>query len=144
MKSLFLAVAVSFIATSALADPIEDRKAIMKERADVMQVLVPIAQGKQPFDAAVVMEQLEKLNANAQSVDVQALWPEGSDTGDTRSLPKIWEDMEGFTAAHEKFKADTAAAVEANPQDLEAFRAVMGTVGGNCGSCHEAYRRADS
>ena len=70
MKSLFIAAAVSLLATSAIADPIEDRKALMKERGGVMQVLVPIAQGKQPFDAAVVMEQLEKLNANAQSVDV--------------------------------------------------------------------------
>lgn len=139
-----VAAAASLLVTSAVADPIEDRKALMKERGGIMQILGPIAQAKQPFDAAVVMEALEKLNANAQRADVAALWPEGSDQGDTRSLPKIWEDMAGFQAATDKFKADTAAAVEANPQDLAAFQAVFGPVASNCGSCHEAYRRPEN
>ena len=69
-----------------------------------------------------------------------ALWPEGSNTGDTESSPKVWEDMAGFQAANDKFAADTAAAVAAAPQDLAAFQAVFGPVASNCGSCHEAYR----
>jgi len=136
----FAASAAVLVVTAASADPIEDRKNIMKERGAQMRVLAPIAQGQQPFDAAAVMTALEALNANAMATDVEALWPAGSDTGDTKSAPKIWEDMAGFQAAMEKYKADVAAAVAANPQDLPAFQAVFGPVASNCGSCHQAFR----
>lgn len=145
MRLLALAAsAAALVVTAASADPIEDRQNIMKERGAQMRVLAPIAQGKQPFDAAAVMEALEKLNANAMATDVDALWPAGSDTGDTESSPKIWEDMAGFKAAMDKFKADAAAAAAANPQDLAAFQAMFGPLAGNCGSCHETYRLRSS
>lgn len=141
MKLPALAAAVlSLTVTAALADAIEDRQALMKERGPLMKVLAPIAQGQQPFDAAAVQDALQKLHENAQKVDVAALWPAGSETGDTKSAPKIWEDMAGFTAANDKFKADVQAAVDANPQDLAAFQSVFGPVASNCGSCHETYR----
>lgn len=141
MKLVAYAVAaVSLLVTGASADPIADRKALMKERGGIMRTLGPIAQGQQPFDAATVLAALEQLNANAAKTDVEALWPAGSETGDTKSSPKIWSDMAGFKAATDKFTADTAAAVAAKPQDLAAFQAVFGPVAGNCGACHEAYR----
>ena len=136
----FTFLSLSIMATGAFADPISDRKANMRERGGVLRVLAPIAQGQQPFDAAVVMDALEKLNANAQAVDVAAFYPEGSNAGDTKASPKIWEDMAGFQAANDKFAADVAAAVEANPADLGAFQAVFGPVAANCGACHGAYR----
>ncbi|MEO3387869.1 cytochrome c [Mesorhizobium sp. CAU 1741] len=137
-----VATAISLSAVAASADPIEDRQALMKERGAVMRILGPIAQGREPFEADKVLEALEELNANAQATtDVDALWPEGSDSGgDNDSAPAVWEDREGFVAATNKYAADAAAAAEAAPQDLEAFRAVFGPVASNCGSCHEAYR----
>lgn len=143
MKILTIAsaIAVGLAATSSFADPLEDRKNLMKERGAQMRILGPIAQGQQPFDADAVMAALEVLNTNAQaSTDIEALWPAGSEGGDTKSAPAIWQDREGFQAASDKYAADVAAAVEANPQDLEAFQAVFGPVAGNCGSCHEGYR----
>ena len=137
---LLAASALTLTATGAFADPISDRKEIMKERGALMRILGPIAQGQQPFDAATVMDALQKLNDNAARVDVSVLWAPGTDTGDTKSSPKIWEDMAGFQAAVDKFTADTEAAVAANPQDLASFQAVFGPVAGNCGACHEAYR----
>ena len=131
-------IVTSFIATAG-ADPIADRKANMKARGQQMQVLAPIAQGKNPFDAAAVQAALEKLNELGQ-VDVDALWPAGSDQGDTKSSPKIWQDMAGFKAAHQKYADDTAAAVAAKPADLAAFQAVFGPVAGNCGACHQNWR----
>lgn len=137
----YAAVALTAMSVAAAADALEDRQNLMKERGSLMRILAPIAQEKQPFDAATVLDALEKMNANAQATtDVAALWPEGSDTGDTESSPKVWEDMAGFQAANDKFAADTAAAVAAAPQDLAAFQAVFGPVASNCGSCHEAYR----
>ncbi|MBO6719117.1 MAG: cytochrome c [Rhizobiaceae bacterium] len=137
----FFAIAASVLmlgATVASADPIEDRQAVMKARGAQLRVLVPIAQEKQPFDAAAVMEALEVLAANAAATDIDVLWAPGTEGG--KSSPKIWEDRAGFQAATDKFAADTAAAVEANPQDLASFQAAFGTVASNCGSCHEGYR----
>lgn len=144
MRMLAIAASAAMIATSfasiAGADPIADRKQNMRDRAAQMRVLGPIAQGQQPFDATAVHAALDALNTAAQATDVAALWPAGSETGDTKSSPKIWEDMAGFTAAMDKFKADAAAAAAAKPADLAAFQAVFGPVAGNCGSCHQAYR----
>jgi cytochrome c556 len=138
--ALVAASALSLMVTGAFADAITDRKDLMKERGAQMRILGPIAQGQQPFDAAVVMDALQKLNENAEATDVSVLWAPGTETGDTKSSPKIWEDMAGYQAATDKYTADTAAAVAANPQDLAAFQAVFGPVAGNCGACHEAYR----
>ena len=142
MKLLTLAAAaLSFMVAGAAADPIEQRKENMKERRDALRVLGPIAQGQAEFDAAAVMAALEKLDANAKAAaDVEALWPQGSDSGDTKAAPAIWANFEGFKAENEKYAAAVAAAVAAAPQDLAAFRAAFGPVGAGCGSCHETYR----
>lgn len=142
MRILACLAALSFSVSGVAADPIADRQALMKERGDLMRVLVPIMREQQPFDAATVLDTLEKMNANAQAAtDVDALWPEGSETGgDTESAPSIWEDREGFVAATNKYAADAQAAAEAAPQDLDAFRGAFAPVAANCGTCHEAYR----
>lgn len=142
MKKLLLAVAaLAVIAGSAYADPIADRRAIMKERGGIVGgQLAPIAKGEKPFDAAAVMTALQALDANAKKFDVEALFPAGSDQGDTKASPKIWEDMAGFKAAADKYAADVAAAVAANPQDAAAFQPLFGAIASNCGACHQAYR----
>jgi len=141
MKLLILFGAAALLVTSAAsADPITDRQNLMKERGAQMRVLAPVAQGKAPFDAAAVLDALEKLGANAQATDVDALWPAGSESGDTKSAPAIWSDMEGFKAAEKKFEDDVAAALAAKPADLAAFQAVFGPVAANCGACHQKYR----
>lgn len=135
------ATALSLTVAGAFADPIEDRKENMKERASLMRILGPIAQGQQDFDAATVLDALIKLNENAQAAtDVATLWAPGTESGDTKSAPRIWEDLEGYQAASDKYAADTAAALAANPQDLDSFRAAFGPVAANCGACHEPYR----
>lgn len=142
MKSLLLAVsALAILAGSASADPIADRKAIMKERGGLaFGQLAPVAKGEKPFDAAAVMTVLQGLEANHKKFDVDALFPAGSETGDTKASPKIWEDMAGFKAAHEAYGAAVAAAIAANPQDLDAFKPLFGAIGQGCGSCHSGYR----
>ena len=137
----YAAAATSLMIAGAAADPIEDRKANMKERGALMRVLAPIAQGQQPFDAATVLDALEQMNTVAQAAtDIDALWPQGSDSGDTKAAEAIWTDRAGFEAANGKFATDVAAALEAAPQDLASFQAVFGPVAANCGSCHEVYR----
>lgn len=142
MRKLILAIsALAIVTSAAFADPIADRQALMKANGKAMGALVPITKGEKPFDAAVVLEALKTLNDDAQNLDVAVLFPAGSDTGgDTTASPKIWEDMAGFQAKVDKFKADAAAALAAPPQDANALGAAVGMLGQNCGGCHEMFR----
>ena len=135
------AAALAVTIAGAAADPLEQRKENMKERGGIMRILGPIAQGKADFDAAAVNDALARLEANAQAAaDVDALWPEGSDSGDTKASPAIWADFDAFKAENAKYGEAVKAAVTAAPQDLAAFQAAFGPVGASCGSCHEHYR----
>ena len=125
-------------ATPVLADVIEERQALMKRNAETMKILAPMAKGEAPFDQQAALEAFQThLEVAEQLPD---LFPEGSGEGDTRASPRIWEDMEGFLAQIEDFREDAAAAVEANPADLESFQTTFASVSENCGSCHETYR----
>jgi cytochrome c556 len=141
MRKLLLAIsALALAGSAASADPIADRQAIMKSNGKAAGALAPIVKGEKPFDAAVVLAALTTLNENAQKIDVAALFPPGSDKGKTAASPKIWEDMAGFQAKVDKFKADTAAAVAAPAKDLDALKVQFGMLGKNCGGCHETFR----
>lgn len=138
----YAAAALSVMIVGAAADPLTERKDLMKERGAQMRVLGPIAQGQQPFDAGTVMAALEVLAQNAaKASDLDTYWPDGSEGGDTRSLPSIWSDRAGYQAASDKYRTDVDAAVAANPQDLASFQAVFGPMSGNCGTCHQTYRK---
>jgi len=141
MQKLLLAFSLLALTVSAAsADPIADRKALMKANGKAVGQLAAIAKGEQPFDAATVLAALETLNGDAQKLDVATLFPAGSDTGDTTASPKIWEDPAHFQADVDKFRAATAAAVAAPPSDVDGVKAALGAIGPNCASCHETFR----
>ena len=142
MKKLIFGISAVVLATTtaAFADVISDRQAVMKENGKHVGVLVKMVQGEADFDAAAVLAALTALNDNVQAIDIAASFPAGSDQGDTTASPKIWEDMAGFQAEMDKFKAVTAAAVAAPAQDIEALKPQLGAIGQTCSSCHETYR----
>lgn len=140
MKSIVLCASIlALSASTALAEPIADRKAQMKARGALVGELAPIARGQQPYDAAKVMATLEQMSKNAET-DVSVLWPTGSEAGDHTSAPKVWEDPSAFKAAVDKYQSDVDAAVAAKPQDIDAFRPLFGAITSNCGACHEDFR----
>jgi cytochrome c556 len=141
MRKLVLAISVLALAgTAAFADPLADRKALMKANGKAAGALASIVKGEKPFDAAEVMSTLQTLNENAQKIDVSALFPAGTDKGDTTASPKIWQDMSDFQAKMDKFKTDVSAAAANPPQDIDALKSTLGTVGQNCSGCHETFR----
>ena len=141
MRKLVIAISMlSLAASAAFADPILDRQALMKERGKLVGGLAKIAKGEADFDAAAVLTALQALQVNAEKFDADALFPAGSDKGDTTASPKIWEDMAGFKAAEDKYLADVKAAAAAAPADVDALKAQVNTIGGDCGTCHQTYR----
>jgi cytochrome c556 len=141
MRKLVVAISMLALAVSAaFADPILDRQALMKERGKIAGGISKVVKGEEPFDAAAVLTQLQALQANAEKIDIDALFPAGSDTGDTTASPKIWEDMAGFKAANDKYIADIKAATAAAPADVDTLKTQFGTIASNCGTCHQTYR----
>jgi cytochrome c556 len=141
MKACLLALSViAFSWTPALADPITDRQQAMKRISGHVRDLSPYAQGEKTFDAADVMTRLEALQAEVAAYDVAVLFPDGSDSGDTKASSKIFQDRAGFQAAVDAFAADIAAAAAAGPQDAAAFAPLFGEVAANCRSCHGEWR----
>ncbi|MEI9425059.1 cytochrome c [Mesorhizobium sp. Cs1299R1N1] len=141
MRKLVIAISMLALAASAaFADPVLGRQALMKERGKIVGGLSKVVKGEEPFDAAAVLTQLQALQANAEKFDVEALFPKGSDTGDTTAAPKIWEDMAGFKTAEDKYLADVKASVAAAPADVDALKTQIGTIGSDCGTCHQGYR----
>ncbi len=141
MRKLILAISTVALAVSAAyADPIADRKAIMKERGGLVGGLSKMAKGETAFDAAAVKTALEGLKANEAKFDIDALFPAGSDTGDTKAAPKIWEDMNGFKEANQKMSDAIDAAAAAPATDAAGLGAQIQSIGGACGGCHQNYR----
>mgnify|MGYP003483857355 CR=1 FL=1 len=142
MKKFAFALSLAAIAaTVSFAGPMEDREVVMKGMGKLVYgALPPIVKGEKPFDAAEANAVFAEVNKIAMTIDIAALFPEGSNTGESTASSKIWEDMAGFTAAMDKFKAEAAAAVAANPQDFEAFKTQFGALVGSCNACHETFR----
>jgi cytochrome c556 len=74
---------------------------------------------------------------------VPGLFPEGSNTGETKALPAIWSDWAGFQGKADAY-ATAAAKLGAAAQagDKPGFAAALGEVGASCGGCHDSYKKS--
>ena len=143
MRRLLLGLAafsIAAVSVSAFAteDPVKTRKWLMDANGAAAGAGAAMMKGEVPFHPAIAKSVFQTMHAVAYSYG--DYFPAGSDQGDTKASPKIWEDAAGFAAALAKFQQDTDAAIKADPQDLEAFKAAFGQAAGNCKSCHDAYR----
>ena len=134
------ALSVAAVAAGAYAveDPIFKRKSLMDANGAAAGAGGAMLKGEAPFNAAVAKSVFQTMHAVAYPYG--DYFPAGSDKGDTKASPKIWEDAAGFAAALAKFQKDTDAAIAAKAEDLEAFKAAFGQVASNCKACHDAYR----
>jgi cytochrome c556 len=125
-------------AVSAQSDPIAARKALMKTNGDQAKIASAMLKGDAPFDLTKAKLALASFQDAGEKAP--ALFPDNSKTGgDTAALPKIWEDKADFNARLAKLAADAKAA-SGTVTDLDSFKAAMGTIGKECGGCHELYR----
>src|SRR4051812_10395340 len=67
-------------ASLAMAGPIEERQALMKDNGKAIGALAAIAKKEQPFDAKVVKKNAEKMAHNFEVL--KDLFPEGSQKGE--------------------------------------------------------------
>ena len=76
--------------------------------------------------------------------DIPALFPEGSDFGETAALPSVWEQPQRFAELSRENHEAALKLIEAVEQgDDAAIVAAFRGVGQSCRSCHEDFRRRD-
>src|SRR5690606_33366737 len=80
-KTLIAFSAFLALSSIASADPIADRKALMKDIGSNTGVIGKIVKGENPFDAQVVQTALAALHQDALKIDADTLFPAGTETG---------------------------------------------------------------
>jgi cytochrome c556 len=124
-------------AVVAQTDPIAARKDNRKQAGAQMKAIKGVVEAKgSAKDVAPAAAKLKELH-NA----LLALFPPGSDKGETKAKPEIWSDKAGFAAAHKnEGTAIDALAAAAGTGDIAKVGEAFGNVGKACGGCHEKFR----
>jgi cytochrome c556 len=138
IRTVFAVTALALGVTTAFADAIADRKALMKQIGAQAGQGGKFMKGEEPFDLAKAKNIFVVFATDGEKV--AELFPDNSKTGDTRALPAIWEKMDDFKAKLTKFVADAKAA-QAKVTDEASFKATFSEVTKNCGGCHQPYRK---
>jgi cytochrome c556 len=135
-----MAIFLGMGASVAADDPIAARRVLMKANGSATKVVVGIMKGAAPFKLEDVQAALKSYIDAADKAP--ALFPAGSDKGDTHALPAIWTNSKDFDARFAKLGTDSKAALAAIT-DEASFKADFPPVLKNCGGCHELYRAKD-
>ncbi len=117
---------------------------IIEQRKDLFQVNRSAMGGmKKVFDSG---GELAALVVHAQAIadsaaELPSLFPVGTESGDTKVRPTIWDNTADFEARFAKLRTDALqmlAVVESGDRSGAAMQ--FRTIGGNCGACHDEYR----
>lgn len=140
LRNLLITFAAVAVTGAAVADDIaHERHELMEGVRDATKPVGAMLKGEKDFDAETLQASLAVFaDAGAKLGDMV---PVGSEGGE--AAPAIWEDMDGFKAEIKNWSEATAAAIEANPQDLASAKPVVGPVLKSCKGCHDSYRIED-
>ena len=134
-----IAFALTATAVMAQADPIKERKTLLKEFGDDTHPLADMMKGQKAFDLAAVQKALDAYVKNVK--ELPNLFPEGTDKGgDTEALPAIWKNKTKFDDLYVKLGTDATAA-RAAITDEASFKKNFPAVVKNCGACHDDFRQ---
>ncbi len=141
--SLALAILIGGLPVAEAADEPENiikyRRNVMKAVGGNMGNLAMVAKGNFSFTGNLV--------ANARGIRVglgmaAPLFPEGTETGETNALPKLWEDKAGFEAAlRDSIAAADDMIAAAETGDMPTIIGALQALGKTCGGCHKPYRK---
>ena len=137
LPAALLALALPAGLAWAQADAIGQRQAGLKRMAQQLQAVKAVVDGG--GDARAAAAPAQEMVSFFQGFP--ALFPPGSDKGETKALPSVWSDRAGFEGA----SATMLAAAQklqaaANAGDAAALSAAFREAGGACGACHRGYR----
>lgn len=130
------------------AQAFEETEAQIDYRQGVMRAIG----GNAASLAAVIIDGAEDYRGNLaiharyivdMSRDIPALFPEGSDFGETNALPGIWEEQEKFARLSEDTHKAAVALLEAIEAGEENLGPRFREMGQSCTACHDEFRQSD-
>lgn len=135
------------LATTALAHAeeaenyIKYRQAMMEAIGGHMGAASQIVRGRVAPAGHLAMH----ANALAELTgDLPALFPQGSDFGETEAKAEIWDNWDKFQQAADQAKTATSAFAAAVAEgDADKIAAAHKEVGQACKGCHEEFRQKD-
>jgi cytochrome c556 len=128
-------------AVAAQQDQVKLTQDQMKGNGKNAGALSAMVKGEKPYDQAAVDAAIAQFEDTIKKFptlfpdSIKGLKPEG----DYSATAKVWEDKAGFNEHIASF-AKAVADAKGKIKDLETLKAVLPTVGKQCGGCHETYR----
>ncbi len=137
---LGLTVAQGALAQAKPEVLVKQRQAAMTLQGKYFGPMAAMAQGKIPYNAAVVQR-----NAGFLDNLSRMAWDgfDASTRGEkSRALPAIFDNSAGFKQAATRLENEAAKLVAVSKSgDEAAVKAQIGAVGKTCGGCHDDYRQ---
>ena len=136
MRAFLMLIVMVVMAASAHADVISERKENFRANVKSLKLIQP----------AMEQGNMETITQEAEAIANWAkampeFFPDGSDMGDTKARPEIWENWDDFVAksAANREAAETLASLAA-AGDYDALQAAFGALSKTCGDCHKLYK----
>ncbi len=147
MKKLAIAAAACVAATALVAQAQqvkpEDQIKYRKAAYDLMGLhfgsLAAMAQGKKPYNKEEAIRDADFVAL--VSTEPRLHFTEGTDKGETKAKPEIWQKRADFDQKMDKMVSETSKLPQvARNGDLAALKKAVGDTGGACKACHDDYR----
>jgi cytochrome c556 len=136
--ALLAAAALGTQAQMKPEDQVKQRRSGMAIIGHNFGSLAAMAQGKKPYDK-------EEAGRNADLVAALADYPhaffvEGTDKGETKAKPEIWQKKADFDDKMKKMVSEAKKLPQAARTDVAALKGAVGETGKACKACHDDYR----
>ncbi len=136
MRACVMFIVMMVTAASAHADVITERKENFRANVKSLKLIQPAIQDG---DRETIINEAEAIARWAKAMP--EFFPNGSDMGDTKARPEIWENWDDFLAksAANQDAAETLASLAAAGDD-DALPGAFGALSKTCGDCHNLYK----
>jgi cytochrome c556 len=128
-------------AVTAQQDQVKQTQAVMKGNGKNAGALAAMVKGEKPYDQAAVDAAMAQFEDTIKKFPT--LFPDSikglKAEGDYSASSKVWEDRAGFDEHIATF-AKAVSEAKGKITNLDTLKAVLPTIGKQCGGCHETYR----
>ena len=120
---------------------VKERMDAMKAMGDNMKRMGAMVKGKQAFEIQAFVEGAAVVSEHSPHIPM--LFPEGSGSGKSEALPKLWQQWDRFEklAVDTSKEADKLGELAASGADEKALKRQFVMLGKSCKSCHTDYRK---
>ena len=132
------------LAHSGASGIVKQRMDAMSDMGDKSKLVADMFKGKVPFDKAALEKATDAfIEHGAEMFDLFPDTTASRNGSSTEALPAIWENLDEFSAAVDKFlvASKSLKLTIAETNDPKALKTAFFKTTRNCSGCHKKYRR---